>query len=357
MEDAALYALNGTAYLLRGGCLVRVGTLQKRIGATILPVSRRQERRGKGQEWVAPNNSMEAFGAPEPVRRYYSPQSPQARELAAHFTDPEYRPAMRRVQGIARQAWGNVKNLMEDIRRESGVDFHFISSLKGRGETAGYPLEAFTESVAEKFRRKPKYRALDDMSDVTRGRIVVSSPEDLGRVLHAMENKLGWRTKNSPGVMTALDTPYDPRFQASGYPRYHLEIRDPATGVRHEIQVGHEATDRFLESTPFHHPIKGENGGNFHDYYDVFIGGALSKDKAPHIWRQHNIDAFHKKFQAALRNTVNPNSRFWQQRGGFEAYSRQLADEASQLLHRVYASHPEEFLAANPKLRLAKPKE
>ena len=82
-----------------------------------------------------------------------------------------------------------------------------------------------------------KYNTLDRVSDLSRGRFSVETAEQV----EAVYEKL---------LATYGDNVVEDIATRSGYPRRHVVILDPETGLKHEWQIGTRATDVFLE-TPF----------------------------------------------------------------------------------------------------------
>ena len=114
-----------------------------------------------------------------------------------------------------------------------GADAEIIS-IRKREDLAG-----FVKGILEKCERKD-YPILGQMDDIIRGRLNITDGPEVAKVAQAMREQSGFPVKQV----------VDPRV-AGGvvrYPRYHIIVEDPLTGLTHEWQIGTKATSTLYET-------------------------------------------------------------------------------------------------------------
>jgi hypothetical protein len=148
-----------------------------------------------------------------------------------------------------------------------GADAEIIS-IRKREDLAG-----FVAGILEKCARK-EYPILEQMDDIIRGRLNLKDGPEVAKVAAAMKAQNGF-------PVTGFD---EPRLEKGTgvvrYPRHHVVVEDPLTGLRHEWQVGTKATSELYETKGIAIPPEleaaaGKLGKHFrndiHDIeYDIF---------------------------------------------------------------------------------------
>jgi hypothetical protein len=227
-----------------------------------------------------------------PLRAY------EAELLAKSLADitPQELAASRALQNrlfnAAKDLQARQQELADSIRARLGITAIRAESILKRPD-----LESFIKGVLEKAQRK-EYEQLGRMDDIVRGRFDVPDRKSVGAVAKALQEQ---------EVFEVLKT-LEPREELGvvRYPRYHIILRDKATGLTHEWQVGTEALSRLYETPGIEIPEKlGEAaaklGKTFHPdlhdmEYDLFQ--AINKAK-PDIGSKYGLPDFIAKVAKA----------------------------------------------------------
>ncbi len=150
--------------------------------------------------------------------------------------------------------------MAEAVLEELGITDARVVNLLKRDD-----FDAFRAGVLEKVRRK-KYASLAQMDDMVRGRFDLGDPRDVPRVVEALQRR-GFE-------VTTIEGPRARAGIEEGYPRHHVVLRDPQTGITHEWQIGARATTELYERPGIAlGPVRLKEGmaPNLHDIeYDIF---------------------------------------------------------------------------------------
>jgi hypothetical protein len=155
----------------------------------------------------------------------------------------------------------------------------------------------FVEGIVKKTTERKPYSRVGDMPDIVRGRFNLDSLDDV--------EKVAAKLSDHPDVVEIVK----PRAREGvemGYPRYHVVLKDPQTGILHEWQIGTEATTRVFEGKkgvipeidiPKGLKLKEGMHANIHDIeYDIFKAiqdSTKPADKA--LAKKLKIPEFRKK--------------------------------------------------------------
>ncbi|MBI5883228.1 MAG: hypothetical protein HZB91_08995 [Elusimicrobia bacterium] len=241
---------------------------------------------------------------------------------------------------IAKRTRDNQRVAAEGILRRTGIAKGEVSSVTKGQHPDGLiepQLRDFKAGVDEKFTRKngegKNYDTLNKMTDMSRGRISVDSFGEVQRVVIEMlkpENAGALRVKS---ITYPRDTPpqlvaqmkaacpgcdIQPNTKQPNYPRIHLDVLDPATGMVHEWQVGTKAYNELqqvhnIDISRLPPEIQGrlasldpfgvkDGKAYFHLLeYDLF---ALNIEKKhPQIAKRFGVDRFLEEFNNSARAT------------------------------------------------------
>lgn len=150
-------------------------------------------------------------------------------------------------------------------------------------------LPEFVKGVVDKCRRNG-YKRVGDMDDIVRGRFDLRSNEDVNTVAAAL------RAQTKYPVVSAV-APQRPQASGGyGYPRWHLIVKDPDTGITHEWQVGTKAVTEVFEKSGIKMPDGVKKAcpnlkNDLHDVeYDIFKG---IYNKYRDVHERHGLPAFH----------------------------------------------------------------
>ena len=170
----------------------------------------------------------------------------------------------------------------------------------------------FIAGVKEKVGRKG-YKKLNQMDDMVRGRINCDTPEQVKQVIAELRSDPSYKTLSEPQVRSGVK---------EGYPRTHVIMKDPETGITHEWQVGTKATTRAFEGgegipeieIPKGLELKKGMKPNIHDIeYDIFKSMEDSKDVADQqLAKDLGIPEFRRKVaelaaETGQKGNLTPN--------------------------------------------------
>jgi hypothetical protein len=206
----------------------------------------------------------EPMNSKPPEQPPFNPNRPKALDQSPEEfakDTPEQKAAQQELFDRAKEA----------VPRQQAFIDSILSELKIAGAEAESILKRnivseFTKKIIEKVRDRKDYKTVGEMTDIIRGRVDLDNPADVERVKDAIL---------SQGKVSVKDVQFQ-RVQAGvdgGYPRVHIEVIDPETGLVHEWQIGPKQATEVFE-TPGIDPagidIKPENT-NLHDIeYDIF---------------------------------------------------------------------------------------
>ncbi len=136
----------------------------------------------------------------------------------------------------------------------------------GRSIPKRKTLADFAQKIIDKVGGRKGYPTVGGMTDMIRGRVNVEDPADAERVYQAILAQIESRPLKWQRPRAVADVP-------NGYPRFHIDVEDPETGITHEWQIGTQQVTDFYE-TPGIDPagVHIEPGNtNIHDIeYDIF---------------------------------------------------------------------------------------
>ena len=162
------------------------------------------------------------------------------------------------AEGVKARQNAFIKALLDEL----GVSGEGKSILKRDGR------QAFIQGVLDKvgIRKKGKYKTVGEMTDMVRGRVNLDDPAQVEYVVSKLAS--------SPQVSKPkISEPLERVGVENGYPRYHVDITDPQTGIKHEWQIGTRQTTRLYQDPGIDVgklKIEPENQ-NIHDVeYDIF---------------------------------------------------------------------------------------
>ena len=156
-------------------------------------------------------------------------------------------------------------------------------------------LDEFVKGIIQKCKRN-SYSRIGEMDDMVRGRFDLRALKDVNAVAVFLKDQTKYPIKKINGV----EAPRRPQEGGGfGYPRWHIIVQDPQTGLTHEWQVGTEAATTVYEKPGIKVPKEMEsdvtNGlikNDIHDIdYDIFRQGV--KKKFPETHKELNIEEFH----------------------------------------------------------------
>ena len=175
--------------------------------------------------------------------------------------------AQRELFAAAKGVLPRQTAVMQEVLDELGIKDAEVKSILKRDSP-----EEFTKTSIEKVRdRKKRYKTMGEMTDMVRGRANLEDPAQVERVARKLRDKM---TARAPaGDAPKVQEPLERVGVEDGYPRWHVDVVDPETGIRYEWQIGTKATTRLYEQAGIDvGGLKIEPGNrNIHDIeYDIF---------------------------------------------------------------------------------------
>lgn len=227
---------------------------------------------------------------------------------------------------------------VEAVARQNAVVTEILAKLnitnaKGGSQIKRDNLGDFIKAVLAKVREKG-YKTVGEMPDMIRGRLEFDDPTLVAKVARAL--------KNHPALdRISVKDPFPVAGVEGGYPRYHVDVRDPA-GMAHEWQVGPQ------QVTPFYETAGIDVGKvtlevpkrNIHDVeYRIFKGMDEPPKKVDSVERArrqaiaqelgiHDYRVRVAEFGARLGRERIPDAEL-------QATTKQFIDEAGPLLRRL----------------------
>ncbi len=206
-------------------------------------------------------------------------------------------------------------------------------------------FEGFRDGVLSKMMDRKPYQNVSEMDDMVRGRFNLETREQVESVTAALEAEPNYLKGSDPRPVKGI-----PDID-EGYPRYHVIMKDPETGITHEWQVGTEATTRLFEAPkdvikPIDIPegltLKAGMKPNIHDIeYDIF--GAIQNSKEPanqQLARDLRIPEFRRKVAELAQETGQLGSAT----RNLDIRIAALHTEASDILAKLYAQKGAKFI-------------
>jgi hypothetical protein len=199
-----------------------------------------------------------------PRQQPFTPKRPKALDQTPEDfakNTPEQNAVQKELFDSANQA----------VARQNAFIRKILGDLKIKGADAGSILKRdgladFTTKVIEKILGRKDYKSVAEMTDMIRGRVNVDDPADVARVVQAImgQAEVSVKSVKEPSARVGVE---------DGYPRFHIDVIDPDTGIVHEWQIGTKQTTKLFQDPgidPAGLDIAPENT-NIHDIeYDIF---------------------------------------------------------------------------------------
>lgn len=258
--------LHGT---LGGGMGLAGGQLFKSLGETFGPPMRKIMAKGggarpEGMAGAPGQGSVDDLLVKMPEDLAVDGDAQVRLMQAAHETN-------QRMQAVA-----------DEITSEFGLKSTKVG-VKGNDfgveKTADLDQSSFVSKVNERALRGKNPQAVGKMKDMSRGRFDVENIEQVYEVAETLDRRFT-EAYGADNVQTTRRSPDDP------YQRIHVVVRDPATGIRHEWQVGTKALTRFIEDVKVAVPP----GVELHGYdFHVVMYDVLDKLRRTDVRAQHGL--------------------------------------------------------------------
>jgi len=197
-------------------------------------------------------------GKPKP--EILKPKRPRALDMTAEQLRADKAAQIELFQA-AQEAVARQNAFIQRILKSIGIEGAEAKSILKRPT-----FEEFIEGVLAKVGERKGYKTVGEMTDMIRGRINLELPEQVRKVVRALQRNKEAVVINQEGPQTRMDV-------KGAYPRHHLDVVDPVTGIKHEWQVGTKQTTQLYEAPGIEVgkvKVKPENR-NIHDIeYDIF---------------------------------------------------------------------------------------
>ncbi len=285
---------------------------------------------------VSPEASDPTKGAP---KRVDVPKSVNNAEdvLSKSAADLKGNPeAQKRLFEAVQESNTKMQKAAEDIAHELGVDVP-QTGIKGNKPGGKLEQQKFIDGVLEKNARN-NYDTVGQMKDMTRGRFELDSAAEV----ESAANKLVERFAKQFGT-DAVNW----KKPKGDYPRHHVVVTDPATGIAHEWQIGAKATTKFIEGmdVPLPPGVKLHAKPDFHTVkYDVLDKlndpAVRSKHGLPDdIGKRVGLDKLEEDYAKLFRET-GATTKGAPMPKDFDIRQKALADEMSRIMNQLEAQHP-----------------
>lgn len=192
------------------------------------------------------------------------PKFKKERVPALDMTADEFEASPKAQRSLYIAANGALKrqmSLMKGVIKRLG-----IKKVTPYNELKRLDVDAFVKGIVAKVRERKGYATIREMTDIIRGRINVDNPKDVKRVVAEIQ-KTGLIGPNG------VEPPKKRAGVAEGYPRWHVDVMDPETGIIHEWQIGTKQTTKLFQDPGIDvGPLRIEQKNtNIHDIeYDIF---------------------------------------------------------------------------------------
>jgi hypothetical protein len=207
-------------------------------------------------------------------------------------------------------------------------------------------VEEFVSAVVTKC-LKYEWTSISQMDDMVRGRFDLASWEDVEAVKDALKTQTEFPL-HKPVTDPRRRVTVDGKDIGFGYPRYHIILEDPATGLTYEWQVGTEVTTKIFENTGIElHGLELKPGmkANIHDIeYVIFKGiydlGEKGNQEMKELAERTGVKAFRDKFDifAAESGSMGNKLPNWQER------LKEMHAEASEVLKKLINEKGYDFI-------------
>jgi hypothetical protein len=238
-----------------------------------------------------------------------------------------------RLYNDARQLRDEQEQFATGLRDQLGIQGEVKSILKRD------KFGEFVAGIAEKMGRKG-YSNVYEMDDIVRGRMDLGTQQDVLRMVKALsqQNRYGIKEIVAPRAREGV---------AMGYPRFHVILRDPKTGLTHEWQIGTKAVTRVFEKPGITIPgkLKLKKGmhTDIHDIeYDIF---KAVQDKHKELAKELGIPAFRKKVAEVAAKAGKQGSKLPEKEleKAIDALHKEAAAILEKLVEKKGAKWVEQF--------------
>lgn len=244
--------------------------------------------------------------------------------------------AQQRLARAVQETNAKMQKAAEDIAKEIGVE---VPQTGIKGNKPGGPIDQdrLIAGVLEKNARN-KYENVGKMQDRTRGRFEVDSAGEV----EAVARKLVEKFSHEYGTDSIKW-----KKPSGDYPRHHVIVTDPATGIAHEWQIGTKATTKFIEgmevplpsgvhlhARPDFHVVKYDVLDKLHKP-DVRAKLGLPDDIADKVGLKRLEEDYNRLFRETGTTTKGqPMPK------DFEARQKDLAQRMGAILEKLEADYP-----------------
>ena len=194
--------------------------------------------------------------------------------------------AQKELFAMAKDLRDRQQSFADNLLKEKKIRGGKVKSILKREN-----FEEFVKGVVAKCKRNG-YTRIGQMDDIVRGRFNLRAEADVDTIAAAIKDQTKYPIKE-------VVAPRRPQKGGGfGYPRWHIIVKDPDTGLTHEWQVGAEAVTEVYETKGIKLPEGLKLGpgmrNDLHDIeYDIFKVGI--KEKYPEVHKRHGLPEFHKK--------------------------------------------------------------
>jgi hypothetical protein len=202
----------------------------------------------------------------EPIPHAPGAHAAESIPLRAGLSVEEFRSNPKAQEALfksAQEAGARQQALANKLMADNAIKGGEAESILKRKDPA-----EFVKKVLAKCERN-KYTNVLEMDDIIRGRFNLASAADVERIALALQKQTQYRVIQviRPRAVAGVE---------GGYPRWHIILRDEATGLTHEWQVGTRAVSKVFETPRIPipdalRPLPEGMHADIHDIeYDVF---------------------------------------------------------------------------------------
>jgi hypothetical protein len=177
----------------------------------------------------------ESFGK-QPEQKPLQVKRPRALDMSAEELANDVA-AQQELFQAAQEACARQNAFIQSVLKELGIQAEGYSILKRPS------FDSFIEGVLKKVggRKKGKYKTIGEMTDMVRGRVNLDDPKLIQKVADAIQARNDIEVHDFRKSRTVVGV-------QNGYPRYHVDVIDPETGIAHEWQIGTKQITDFYET-------------------------------------------------------------------------------------------------------------
>ncbi|MGC4088517.1 MAG: hypothetical protein QM756_11595 [Polyangiaceae bacterium] len=207
----------------------------------------------------------------QPPQPGFEPNRPKALDQTPDQFEAD-KVAQQELFDRAKEAVARQNAFIQKILADLGIKDADAQSILKRNDA-----KDFAQKIIDKIKGRKSYKTVSQMTDIIRGRINLENPADVQRVKNAI-------TQQREVSLQGVKEPLKRLGVKDGYPRVHIDVVDPETGIAHEWQIGTKQTTELFER-PGIDPagVKIEKANtNIHDIeYDIFKSIDEPNEKLP----------------------------------------------------------------------------